>query len=185
MTFLNLGSIHDSFQKDTPKTFDALRAFLSKIQVLGHLLALSLAPLTQLLAPHCSLCSFVHSLAHSLAPGLMGKGLFFKWTRRFHTVSTHKSRKIRKRQTSLTMNPRSKHQSSHQLMRSHCYARSEDIFPNKKAFLVNTSIIFPWWKIFFERSQQLINQASPIIFLAFQIKWPSIFLFIKYSIDSF
>ena len=61
-------------------------------RLLGHSLARSLTPLTPSLAPYCSramLCSFVCSLAHSLAPELMGKRfLSIKWTRRFHTVST-------------------------------------------------------------------------------------------------
>ena len=53
----------------------------SKIQtyVLGQSLVCLLAPLTHLLALHCSLrwraplCSFIHSPAHSLTPNLMGK----------------------------------------------------------------------------------------------------------------
>ena len=51
-------------------------------------LARSLAPLTHSLAPHCS-------VAHSLAPELMGKKfLSIKATRRFHTFSTHSARKL-------------------------------------------------------------------------------------------
>ena len=57
-------------------------------------LARSLAPLTYLLAPHCSrapLRSFVRSLARSLThSGAYGKEvLSMKWMRRFHTVSAH------------------------------------------------------------------------------------------------
>ena len=40
---------------------------------LAHPFARSLAPLSHLLAPHCSLRSFVHLLAHSLTPKLMGE----------------------------------------------------------------------------------------------------------------
>ena len=60
------------------------------------LLASSLEPLTHSLRPHCSLRSrsplrsFVRSLAHSLAPKLMGKKfLSIERMRRFHTISTH------------------------------------------------------------------------------------------------
>ena len=55
----------------------------SSIGPLAHPLAHSLAPLTRLLAPHCSLCSsaphhsFVRSRAHSLAPELMGQWWIF------------------------------------------------------------------------------------------------------------
>ena len=54
---------------------------------LARQLARSLALLTHLLAP---LHLFIRSLAHSITPELLGKSYFpLKWTRRFHTVSTH------------------------------------------------------------------------------------------------
>ena len=65
-------------------------------RVLGHSLLRSLATLTLLLAPHCSLCSraplrsFVRSLALSLSPELLGKRFMaMEWMRRFHIISTH------------------------------------------------------------------------------------------------
>ena len=54
-------------------------------------LARSLAPNTQLLAPHCSLHlrAPLRSFFCSLAPELMGKGiLYLNWMRWFHAVST-------------------------------------------------------------------------------------------------
>ena len=65
----------------------------SSIPTFAHSVSLTL--LTHLLAPHCLLrsrallCLLNHSLAYSLNHSWAREVLSLKWTRRFHTVSTH------------------------------------------------------------------------------------------------